>query len=75
MIELTENTKLKDILAEYPNIKSRLPEINPRFSLLSSPMGKIMINKVTIADMSQRSGTELKQLIAKLSELISEEAT
>ena len=30
-MEINENTKLKDILAEHPELKERLTEINPKF--------------------------------------------
>lgn len=55
-MELNQDTKLKDIVSAYPSLKTRLAEINPKFSLLNSPIGKVMIGKVTISDMSQRSG-------------------
>ena len=71
-MELNKDTKLKDILAEYPDLKARLPEINPRFQMITTPMGKVMINKVTLGDMSQRSGTPLPELIAGIEKRITE---
>ena len=46
-MELNRDTKLKDIVSAYPSLKTRLAEINPKFSLLNSPIGKVMIGKVT----------------------------
>ena len=62
-MELNRDTKLKDIVSAYPSLKTRLAEINPKFSLLNSPIGKVMIGKVTISDMSQRSGMDMNSLI------------
>jgi len=53
-MEITKDTKLKDILEEYPQLRNILPEINPKFNMINSPMGKIMINKVTITDMRKK---------------------
>ena len=63
------NSKLKDILAEYPQIKERLTEISPKFKMLSTPMGKVMLGKATVADMSEKSGVDIEVLIRKLSEM------
>lgn len=64
---------MKDIVSAYPSLKTRLAEINPKFSLLNSPIGKVMIGKVTISDMSQRSGMDMNSLIDGIRKLIEEE--
>ena len=66
MMELNKDTRLKDLLEAYPNIKARLSKVNPKFAMISSPMGKLMIPKVTISDMSERSGMEIDALIEEL---------
>ena len=73
MMELNKDTRLKDILEAYPKIKARLSEVNPKFAMISSPMGKLMIPKVTISDMSERSGMDIDALIAGLKELMESE--
>ena len=72
-MELNRDTKLKDIVSAYPSLKTRLAEINPKFSLLNSPIGKVMIGKVTLSDMSQRSGMDMNSLIDGIRKLIEEE--
>ena len=72
-MELNRDTKLKDIVSAYPSLKTRLAEINPKFSLLNSPIGKVMIGKVTISDMSQRSGMDMNSLIDGIRKLMEEE--
>lgn len=64
---------MKDIVSAYPSLKTRLAEINLKFSLLNSPIGKVMIGKVTISDMSQRSGMDMNSLIDGIRKLIEEE--
>ena len=64
---------MKDIVSAYPSLKTRLAEINPKFSLLNSPIGKVMIGKVTISDMSQKSGMDMNSLIDGIRKLMEEE--
>ncbi|MBP3416239.1 MAG: hypothetical protein J6K76_02580 [Spirochaetaceae bacterium] len=69
-IELTAATMLKDVLQVAPQVRKGLETISPRFQMLNSPMGKIMMGKVTLGDMSQRSGVPLKELIEKIGRLM-----
>ena len=70
--EITGATRLKDLLEQHPWLKARLPEINPAFKMLSTPLARIMIPKATVAMMSERSGMPLTELIAQLQRVISE---
>ena len=54
-MEINGQTKLADILAEYPFMKTGIAEINGKFRMLQTPMGKVMVRKATVADMSERS--------------------
>lgn len=72
-MEITKETKLKDVLEKYPQIKEKLPEINPKFKMILSPVGKVMFGKVTLSDMSERSGMDVDEIIAGLKNLIGDE--
>lgn len=65
-------TRLKTLLEQYPNLPQRLPGIAPEFKMLNSPLGKLMIGKVDVKMMSERSGLPVGQLIKRLQELIRE---
>lgn len=67
---INENTKLSDLLKEYPDLKAKLTSISPKFKMPSTPLGKVMINKATIAEMSKRSGIPVDELIIKIEKLI-----
>ena len=67
---ITRETKLKDLLAEYPWLKDELSNVNEKFKMLNTPMGKIMLGKADIAEMSKKSGLDEAQIISKLNELI-----
>ena len=65
-MEINGQTKLADILAEYPFTKTGMVEINGKFKMLQTPMGKMMAKKATVADMSERSGMPVDELAAAI---------
>ena len=67
---ITRETKLKDLLAEYPWLKDELSKVNEMFKMLNTPVGKIMLGRADIAEMSKKSGMDKEQIISKLNELI-----
>ena len=69
-MEITKETKLSDLLDQYPWLKEELSKANDKFRMLNTPMGKIMMSKATIAEMSKRSGMDADVIIGKISELI-----
>ena len=69
-MELNSKTKVADILSQYPWLLDELAIISDRFKMAKTPMGKMMLKKATIADMSKRSGVDETTLIGKLNELI-----
>ena len=44
--------------------------MNEKFKMLNSPIGKIMLGKATIVEMSKKSGMEAEAIIGKIKELI-----
>ena len=69
-MDINKETKLSDIIAQYPWLKEEMAKVNEKFKMLNSPIGKIMMGKATIAEMSKRSGMEAESIIDKLEELI-----
>ena len=54
-MEITNKTKLKDLLAEYPWLKEELIKINDKFKLLHTPLAKIMLGEADLAMMSEKA--------------------
>ena len=69
-MNITRETKLKDLLTEYPWLKDEISKVNEKFKMLNTPVGKIMLGKADIAEMSKKSGMDEVQIIAKLTDLI-----
>lgn len=64
------NTKLKDLLYNFPQLKENIESINPKFRLLKTPLAKVMLAKATISTMAERSGMDVKDLIDKIKNII-----
>ncbi len=69
-MEFTKDTLVKDILAKYPDLKAKLIQMDPKFKILDSPMAGMLLNKATLADVSQKAGMDVESLIAQLKTLI-----
>ena len=69
-MEITKDTKLADLIAQYPWLKAEMPKVNEKFKMLNSPVGKLMMGKATIADMSKKSGMDAESIIQGISDLI-----
>ena len=69
-MEINTDTKLSDLIAQYPWLKEEMAKVNEKFKMLNSPIGKIMLGKATIAEMSKKSGMEAESIIAKIKEMI-----
>ena len=71
-MEITKDTRLADLIAQYPWLKSEMAKVNEKFKMLNTPVGKIMLGKATIAEMSKKSGMEIDKLVSRLKTLIEE---
>ena len=70
-MEINTATKLKDLLKEYPWLKEEAIKISEKFKILDSPLGKILLGKADIAELSKKSGLGTDEIIKKITELIS----
>ena len=70
MVEINENTKLMDLLKDYPWLKNELPKKNKKFRMLKTPLAKVMMRNAVVGEMSRRSGMEIDQIINMLTDLI-----
>ena len=66
-MNITRETKLAELLREYPWLREEIVKVNEKFSMLNSPLGKVMEKKATIAEMSKKSGMDEDVLIEKIS--------
>ncbi len=70
MVEITPETKLMDLLKQYPFLKDELPKINKKFRMLKTSMAKVMMRNADINEMSRRSGMGVGEIISMLDDII-----
>lgn len=70
--EINEDTYLKDLLNIYPFLKDKLVTINEKFSLLKTPLARVMLPSATIKKMAEKSEMETSVLLKQLKNLIKE---
>ena len=71
-MEITRETRLSEILDHYPWIKEEVIKIDSKFKILDTPLAKIMIKKMTIADLSTKYGVDEDMVIKMVNGLIAE---
>ena len=69
-IKISEKTKLSELINEYPWLKEEIIKISDKFKMLSTPMGKIMLGKADIFEMSRKSGIKTQVLISEIKKMI-----
>lgn len=70
MISIDQDTKLSEILKEYPWLIEEAVKIDERFRILNNPIGKMFIKKSTIRGLSEKAGVEPGVIIENLEEMI-----
>lgn len=69
-MKYNKDTKLKVILQDYPRLKEELPKIDERLKIINSPVGKMMLSRMTLGDAAEKTGFSVEQLQEKLAELL-----
>ena len=65
-----DQTKLTEILAQYPWLPEELIKLDSRFKIVNTPIGKMMIKNATLADLSEKAGLSIDELLQKLREMV-----
>ena len=69
-MNLTKDTRLKEITAAYPWLIDEAVKIDGRFKALRSPLGRLLIAKADIAEASRRTGIDTDTIIHAIEEMI-----
>ena len=74
-MEFNSNTKLTDILKEYPWLPDELEKLDGRFKIIETPVGKMMIRNMSIADMSKKINFPENDIINQLKQMIADHSS
>ena len=69
-MNLTANTKLKDLLDTYPWLIDEAVKLDGKFRVLRSPLARGLIAKADLSEVGRRTGTDAETVIGKIEEMI-----
>ena len=67
-----ENTKLSQILSEYPWLEEELPKRYPELKAMDNPAARFMARRMTVQEASKLSGIPTEKLLKMLTDMIAE---
>lgn len=71
-MNITKDTKLKDILTEYPWLRDELMKKYEKFRLLDTIPGRLFLKTATVEDLSKKAGKAPEELIDRLNGILAE---
>lgn len=71
-MEINKDTRLIDLISEYPWITDLAKQIDERFAIIDSPIGKMLIKKYTLEDIARKGNIELDKLLDEVKRYIAE---
>ena len=71
-MELKPETLLKDIIKEYPWITEEAIKIDERLKIVKNPVGKMLLRKTTVQDLSDKAEMDVQDIINQIRTLIQE---
>lgn len=69
-MEITKDTKLKDIQKAYPTLLDELKKLEPRVSFFETVPGKLMLRKASVQDVADMAKVPVEELLQGLKETI-----
>ena len=65
-MEITKETKLIELLNEYPWMADVAKEMDPRFSIIDTPFGKMLAKKYSLADVAKMGNLAVEDIIKEI---------
>ena len=69
-MNITKDTKLKELLKAYPWLIDDAIAIDPAFRALRSPLARALIARADVAEAAKKVGVAPDEVIEKIEELI-----
>ena len=69
-MEITKDTKIMDIIKEYPWLPDKAKEKYPELKQVDTPIGRMMAKKLTLADAAKMGNFDVEEIIEKIKSYI-----
>ena len=68
--QLNAETRLKDLEEAYPWLVDEVAGMDPRLKVAKTPVGRMLIRKSTVADVSRLSGYPVDKVLEELRKIL-----
>lgn len=71
-MNITPDTKIKEILDTYPMLRELLPKIDKRFAVINTPPGRLMLRNATVRDVAKKGNVTPEKILSELRKILSD---
>lgn len=71
-MNITPDTKIKEILGTYPMLRELLPKIDKRFAVINTPPGRLMLRNATVRDVAKKGNVTPEKILSELRKILSD---
>ena len=68
--KITENTKVKELLEDYPWLLDEAIKLDERFKMVNSPMGRMLLKKATLIDLAKLGNLNVEDVVKEIEKMI-----
>ena len=69
---INKDTKLDELIARFPWLKEEAIKLDDRAKVVNTPVGKVLLKKYTIEDVSKRTGVPVNEMLKRIETLVNE---
>lgn len=71
-MNITPDTKIKEILDTYPMLRELLPKIDKRFAVINTPPGRLMLRNATVRDVAKKGNVTPEKILSELRKILTD---
>ena len=71
-MEITRDTRVKDLMKEYPWMLEEAVKIDPQFAILKNPIAGAAFRRFSVADAARYSGLAEEEIMNRIRAMIAE---
>ena len=69
-MKFTAQTKVNDILQQFPWLSEELPKYDERLAIINNPLARVFIGSATLQTAADKAGMNVNEIIRMLEQLI-----
>ncbi len=71
-MKLNAQTKVNDILQQFPWLKDELPKYDERLAIINNPLARALLGTATLQTVAEKAGMNVNDIVSMLENLIKE---